>query len=109
MALASLAVAASASFAALVARGFFCDLAGLACLTGEVPLGLPRDLGVEARGTPFGGGKYGLSLAVNLYLGGGEMEALDSSEVGGIGVSSKRARIQPCMPYSWASSIALSC
>ena len=100
-ALASLALIASASFAALVARGFLCDFAGLAFLTGEAPLGLPRDLGVDARPeTPFGGGRCGLSLAVNLYFGGGDIEVFGSSVVCGIGVSSSRARIQPCIPYA---------
>lgn len=74
VALASRAVAISASFSFLDARGFLVDFAGLAFLAGEVPLGLPLAFGVDARAVvPFGGGRNGLSPAVNLNLGGGEI------------------------------------
>lgn len=83
VALASRAVAISASLSFFDARTFFVDFAGLAFLTGELPLGLPLLFGVDARAVvPFGGGRNGLSFAVNLNLGGGEIAfALGSSVV----------------------------
>jgi len=49
-------------------------------LAGDIPLGLPL-LGVEARTeVPFGGRK-GLSFAVNLNLGGGEIPFMFGSSL----------------------------
>ena len=82
-ALASRADAASASFAAFDALGFFVDgLPGLAFFAGEVPLGLPLAFGVEARAVvPLGGGRRVLSFAVNVNFGGGEMAFVAGSSV----------------------------
>lgn len=82
-ALASRADAASASFAAFVALGFFVDtLTGLVFFAGEAPLGLPLDFGVEARAVdPLGRGRKVLSLGVNENLGGGEMAFVVGSSV----------------------------
>lgn len=100
-ALASRADAASASFVAFVALGFFVDaLAGLVFFAGEVPLGLPLDFGVEARAVvPFGGGRMVLSLDVNENFGGGEMAFIVGSSVPReIGASSRRACIHGTIP-----------
>lgn len=82
VALASRAVAISASLSFLEGRTFLVDFAGLAFLAGELPLGLPLAFGVDARAVlPFRGGRKGLSFAVNSNLGGGEIAFAFGSSV----------------------------
>ena len=75
-------------------------LAGLLFFAGEVPLGLPLDLGVAARAVvPFGGSNRILSFGVCVNFGGEEMAFMVGSSVPSeIDAGSKRASIHGFIP-----------